>query len=48
MIEAPLQVDENKIGENSDHKMVLLKPLNNIENKIAIEMKTIEVSEENF
>ena len=35
-IEAPLQVDANELGEDSDHKMVLLRPLNNIENKIAV------------
>ena len=50
LIEAPLQSDTEN-GEESDHKMVLVKPLNNIENKIVIEKKTVEVrnySEENF
>ena len=50
IIEAPLQSDTEN-GEESDHKIVLVKPLNNIENKVVIEKKTIEVrhfSEENF
>ena len=33
LIEAPLQSDTEN-GEESDHKIVLVKPLNNIENKV--------------
>ena len=33
IIEAPLQPDTDN-GEDSDHNMVLVKPLNNIDNKI--------------
>ena len=50
LIEAPLQSDTEN-GEDSDHKIVLVKPLNNIENKIVIDKKTVEVrnySEKNF
>ncbi len=50
LIEAPLQSDTEN-GEDSDHKMILVKPLNNIENRIVIEKKTVEIrtySEENF
>ena len=50
LIEAPLQSDTEN-GEESDHKMVLVKPLNNIEHKIVIEKKTVKVrnySDENF
>ena len=50
IIEAPLQPDTDN-GEDSDHNKVLVKPLNNIDNKIVIEKKTVEIriySEENF
>ena len=50
LIEAPLQPDTDD-GEDSDHNMVLVKPLNNIESKIVIEKKSVEMriySEENF
>ena len=49
-IEAPLQPDTDN-GEDSDHNMILVKPLNNIDNKVVIEKKTVELriySEENF
>ena len=46
----PLEADTDS-GEMSDHKIVLMKPLNTIDNEKKIELKTIETrefSEENF
>ena len=50
-IEEALDSDSDKIVNPSNHKMVLLIPLNSVNNKIVREKKTVEVrtyGEENY
>ena len=39
----PLDVDEDKIGSKSDHKIVVVRPINSINNKCARQTKQIRV-----
>ena len=41
-VEPPLEVDDDKIGAPSDHRMVVMSPLNNFQNKKGRLKKTIE------
>ena len=50
-IEEPLDSDSDKNGAPSDHKMVLMVPLNTVDNRIVRDKKTVEVrafTEDNF
>ena len=41
-VEPPLEVDEDKVGAPSDHKMVVMSPLTNFQNKKGRSKRTIE------